>query len=82
MAKWEYRTFRIKYDKKQHKNWVVEHGEKPPLVGLPAILETYGSLGWELVSLEAEDYEIFPGFGKWYMGPTVYRATFKQPVQE
>jgi len=50
MEKWEYCTIRIGYDKKKHKNWVVD-AEKAPLVGLSAILETYGSRGWELVTL-------------------------------
>ena len=82
MTKWEYRTFKIAYDKKQYKNWVVERGEKPPLVGLQTILEDHGSRDWELVSLEAEHYEISVGFGKYFMDPTVYRATFKRCVNE
>jgi len=82
MTKWEYRTFNIKYDKKQYKNWVVEREEKPPLVGLQAILEEHGSRDWELVSLDAEHYEIYVGFGKYFMDPTVYRATFKRCVNE
>ena len=45
MTEWEYRKFKIKYDKKQHKNWVVERAEKPTLVGLQAILEAHGSQG-------------------------------------
>jgi len=51
MEKWEYCTIRIGYDKKKHKNWVVKHAEKAPLVGLSAILEAYGSRGWELVTI-------------------------------
>ena len=82
MTEWEYRTFKIEYDKKQHKNWVVERAEKPPLVGLQAILEAHGSRDWELVSLDAEHYEISVGFGKYFMDPTVYRATFKRCVNE
>jgi hypothetical protein len=80
MTEWEYRTFKIRYDKKQHKNWVVEGAEKTPLVGLQAILETHGSQGWELVSLEVEHYEVSLGFGKYFMDPTGYRATFKRSV--
>jgi hypothetical protein len=82
MTEWEYRTFKIEYDKKQHKNWVVERAEKPPLVGLQAILEAHGSRDWELVSLDAERYEISVGFGKYFMDPTVYRATFKRCVND
>ena len=82
MTEWEYRTFKIEYDKKQYKNWVVEHAGKPPLVGLQAILEEHGSRDWELVSLEAEHYEISVGFGKYFMDPTVYRATFKRCANE
>jgi hypothetical protein len=82
MTEWEYRTFKIEYDKKQHKNWVVERAEKPPLVGLQAILEAHGSRDWELVSLEAENYEISVGFGKCFMDPTGYRATFKRCVND
>jgi hypothetical protein len=80
MATWEYRTFRITYDKKEHENWVVECSEKPTLVGLQAILETHGSQGWELVSLEAEHYRVSLGFGEYFVDPTAYRATFKRPV--
>ena len=82
MIEWEYCTFKIKYEKKQHKNWVFERAQKPPLVGLQAILEEHGSLGWELVSLDAEHYEVSIGFGKYFMDPTVYRATFKRCVKE
>jgi hypothetical protein len=82
MTEWEYRTFKIEYDKKQYKNWVVERAEKPPLVGLQVILEEHGSRDWELVSLEAEHYEISVGFGKYFMDPTAYRATFKRCAKE
>ena len=81
MARWEYRTVWISYDKKQHKNWVVEYAEKPPLVGLNAILEEYGSRGWELVCLNPERFSAFPGFGTWHIEPQAYRATFKRPVE-
>ena len=79
--KWEYLTFTINYHKKL-KNWVVEYTNKPPLVGLPAILEVYGSEGWELVSLLPERSEAYPGFGQWTIEPATYRATFKRPAQE
>ncbi len=82
MTQWEYRTFNIGYDKKQHKNWVFERAGKPPLVGLQAILEENGSQNWELVSLVAEHYEISVGFGAYHMGPTLYRATFKRCLNE
>jgi hypothetical protein len=78
MTKWEHRTITIKYDRKRHKNWVMERGEKAPLVGLQAILEAYGSEGWELVSLNPEHYDVSPGFGTWHMDPVVHRATFKR----
>ena len=80
MPKWEYHTIRIRYDKKKHKNWVVEFAEKPPLVGLDAILNAYGSAGWELISLDPEHLTAIPGFGKWFIEPGGYRATFKRPA--
>ena len=79
MGKWEYLTLRIRYDRKKHKNWVLEYADKPPLVGLQAILEAHGSRGWELVSLNPERFQAFAGFGKWYIEPRAYRATFKRP---
>jgi hypothetical protein len=82
MTQWEYRTFKIEYDKKQQENWVVERAQEPPLIGLQAILEAHGSRDWELVSLEPEHYEISVGFGKYFMDPTVYRATFKRCVKD
>ena len=81
MMRWEYRTFRIKYEGKTHKNWVVERGDRPPLVGLGAILEAQGTRGWELVSLETEHAEVYSGWAKWWMRPVVYRATFKRPIE-
>ena len=80
MGKWEYHTIRIRYDKKEHKNWVVEFAEKPSLVGLDAILNAYGAAGWELISLDPERLEAYPGFGKWSIEPGGYRATFKRPA--
>ena len=82
MGKWEHLTVSISYDRKKHKNWVVEYAEKPPLVGLQAILKAYGSRGWELVSLNPERLQVFAGFGKWTVEPRVYRATFKRPVED
>jgi hypothetical protein len=82
MGKWEHRTISIHYDKKTHKNWVVQYAERPPLVGLQAILEAYGSDGWELVSLNPEHLQVIPGFGKYYIEPGVYRATFKRSVED
>ena len=79
MKNWEYLTIHIRYDKKR-KNWVVEYAGKPPLVGLQEMLEAHGSQGWELVSLTPEHFEAAPGFGKWYVDPAAYRATFKRPV--
>ena len=80
MGKWEYHTIGIRYDKKKHKNWVVEFAGKPPLVGLDGILNAYGSGGWELISLDPEHLQAYPGFGKWFIEPGGYRATFKRPV--
>ena len=81
MGKWEYITIRINYEKKKHKDWVVEYASRSPVVGLQAILEAYGSEGWELVNLDPDHLEAYPGFGKWYIEPAVYRATFKRPVE-
>jgi hypothetical protein len=82
MTKWQYVTFSIHYDRKVHKNWVIEYADKPPLVGLRAILAAYGAEGWELVGLNPDGYQAFPGFGKWDLEPRIYRATFKRPVQD
>jgi len=49
MARWKYCTFAIHYEKKL-KNWAVEYANKPPLVGLQAILEAYGSGNWSTCS--------------------------------
>ena len=80
MGKWEYRTISINYDRKRHKNWVVEYAEKPPLIGLQAILQAYGADGWELVSLHPDHLQAIAGFGKWHIEPGIYRATFKRPA--
>jgi hypothetical protein len=81
MVKWQYLTFEIHYDRKKHKNWVLQLAERPPLVGVKAILEAYGTDGWELVSLEPDGYRAIPGFGQWDIEPRIYRATFKRPVE-
>ncbi len=81
MAEWEYLTVRIRYDKKRHKDWVVKYAENPPLVGLDAILGTYGSRGWELLCLNPEGFAAYPGFGTWQIRPRIYRATFKRSVE-
>ena len=80
MTRWEYLTFGIEYDRRQHKTWVVEQPDGEPLVGLNAILDAYGSSGWELVSLEAERHQVYVGFGKYSLEPASYRATFKRPA--
>jgi hypothetical protein len=82
MGKWEYLTFRIGYDRKEHKNWVVKYNGKPPLVGLQAILDAHGADAWELVSLDLERSAAVTGFGKWHLEPVTYRATFKRPIDE
>ena len=79
MTRWEYSTFTIHYQKKL-KNWAVEYTNKPPLVGLQAILEVHGSEGWELVSLLPERSLAYPGFGQWHIEPEAFRATFKRPA--
>jgi hypothetical protein len=81
MGQWEYRTIRIRYDRKEHKNWVVERTGKPPLVGLQAVLDAYGSRGWDLVSLGPERFQAYAGFAKWIIEPAAYRATFKRPAE-
>ena len=78
MAKWEYCTIRINYDRKKLRDWLVERPQGPPLVGLQAILESYGSGGWELVNLSAERLEAYPTFARWHLSTTSYRATFKR----
>jgi hypothetical protein len=82
MKEWEYQTIQIAYDKKEHKNWVLkQEGYKPPLIGLQAILGAFGVQGWELVSMGPEHFEAYPGFGKWYAEPAIYRATFKRQAE-
>ncbi len=80
MNKWEHLTFSIGYGKKQ-KDWILEFEGRPPLVGLQAILEAYGADGWELVSLQPDQYQVYPAFGQWSMEPARYRATLKRPVE-
>jgi hypothetical protein len=82
MGKWEHLTVGINYDNKKHKNWVIKHAGEPPLVGLQAILETYGSRGWELVGLNPERFQAVAGFAAWHIEPRVYRATFKRPAED
>ena len=82
MGKWEHLAVGIRYDHKKHKNWVIKPAGEPPLVGLQAILETYGSRGWELVGLNLERFQAVPGFGTWHIEPRVYRATFKRPAED
>ena len=82
MANWDYLTFDIRYEGKKHKDWVITYTDHPPLVGLQEILKAHGAQGWELVSLLPEQFEVYPGFGRWVGEPTLYRATFKRPVNE
>ncbi len=77
MKKWEYLTFGIEYSKR-HKDWAIEYANRPPRVGLQAVLQAFGEQGWELVSLQPESSSIFPTFGRWHSEPDVYRATFKR----
>jgi hypothetical protein len=79
-VRWEYRTISITYDRRTQKDWVAEHPDRPPLVGLEAVLEAYGSRGWELTSLNLERLQAVAGFGGWHVEPRAYRATFRRPV--
>lgn len=81
MVKWQYLTFEIHYDRRAHKDWVVKFADRPPLVGLKAILEAYGANGWELVGLEPDGFRALPGLGEWDIEPRIYRATFKRPAE-
>jgi hypothetical protein len=81
-ACWEYRTISITYDRRKQKDWVAEHPERLPLVGFQAILEAYGSRGWELMSLNLERLRAVAGFGEWHIEPRSYRATFRRPVED
>jgi len=81
MQNWEYLTIPISYDGKKLKDWVLAYTDQPPLIGLQTILQTHGARGWELVSLNLEHQEAFPGFGVWHIGPAIYRATFKRTVE-
>jgi len=81
MTRWEYLTLSIEYDKKQ-RDWATRAAGKPAVVGLQAILNEYGTQGWELVALQAEYMEVYPAFGKWCLEPQAYRATFKRALAE
>jgi hypothetical protein len=76
MANWEYRSITIRYRGKRVKDWVST--ADPDHVGMQAILDRHSADGWELVSLNPEQMEAGPGFGRWYIDTTVYRATFKR----
>jgi hypothetical protein len=80
VRKWEYRTLYIRYERKKVKDWIIEVAGRPPLVGLETILNTYGAQGWELVSLDLADSQVYPTFGLWHVEPEGYRATFKRPT--
>jgi hypothetical protein len=80
-ANWEYRTACISYDGRKQKDWVVKGQEEAGLVGFSAILEAYGSRGWELISLNLERTRAFPGFGAWHVEPQSYRATFGRSAE-
>jgi hypothetical protein len=79
-ARWEYRTISITYDRRKEKDWVAERAERPLLVGFKAILEAYGSRGWELTSLNLERLQAVPEIGGWHIEPRAYRATFRRPA--
>jgi hypothetical protein len=79
MSTWEFITLVIEYDKKK-KDWAVSYTDDKQVVGLEAILNTFGAQGWELVNLQAESFEAYPGFGKWSADPSCYRATFKRSI--
>ena len=80
-ARWEYRTITITYDNRKQKDWVVRSREGAALVGFQAILEAYGSRGWELMSLNLERSRAVAGFGEWRIEPRCYRATFGRPAK-
>lgn len=82
MQRWDHLTISIHFDNKTHKDWVVQLKERPPLVGLQAIIQAYGEQGWELVGLFPDGFQAFPGFGRWDIEPRIYRATFKRPATE
>jgi hypothetical protein len=81
MIRWEYLTFEIHYDRKKHNDWVLQFPERPPVVGMEAILGAYGADGWELVSLEPDGYRVIAAFGGWDLEPRIYRATFKRQAE-
>lgn len=81
MNEWRYQTILIEYDKKE-KNWIAKYTDKPTPVGIEAILNSFGRAGWELVSLTPEHVQAYPGFGKYFVEPEVYRATFKRLMGE
>jgi hypothetical protein len=81
MSRWEYITVIIEYDKKQ-KAWVGWSADGTRMAGLQEILNDYGTHGWELLSVQAEGFQAYPGLGKWNAEPSYYRATFKRQLEE
>jgi hypothetical protein len=81
MAGWEYRVIVVTYDGRKRKDWVVEDGGGPPVVGFQAILAAYGSRGWELMNLNLERSRAVVGFGEYQIEPRAYRITFRRPVE-
>ena len=81
MSKWVYRTVSVIYDKKR-KNWVTESAEMDTVLGLQAILDEYGSLGWELVDLSIDRLRTYVQLGGYAVEPEAYRATFKRMVED
>lgn len=80
MNKWEFITLVIEFDKKKN-DWVIRYTDDTQVIGLGKILNTYGAQGWELVNMQAECFQAYPGFGKWSAEPTCYRATFKRHIE-
>jgi hypothetical protein len=72
----------ITYDRRKEKDWVARYREQPPLVGFQAILDAYGSRGWELMSLNLESSRAVAGFAEWHIEPRSYRAVFRRPVAD
>jgi hypothetical protein len=81
MSEWEYITIVIEYDKKK-KAWVAWSPEETQIAGVQAILNEYGRNGWELLNIQAEGFQAYPGFGKWHAEPSYFRATFKKKKAE
>ena len=69
MASWQYRTLRIAYDQKRHKDWILQ-GRDETLVGMPMVTEAAGEGTIFVINTAAQPDEMHQKLG--VDGSTVY----------